>query len=58
VVPAGDEGAHDDGFDKQEDVVFAGVVGSDERAAGGVEGTLEEGAEDGRRDVSPVVAGG
>ena len=45
--PALFQRAHDDGFDEQEDVFFAGVVGADEGTAGGVEGTLEEGAEDG-----------
>jgi len=54
-IPALLEGANDDWFDEQEDVFFAGVVGSDEGAAGGVEGALEEGSEDGRGDVEPVV---
>ena len=45
LVPALLKGAHDDRFDEQEDVFGGGVVGADEGAALGVEGTLE-GAED------------
>jgi len=57
-LPAALEGLHDDGLDEEEDIVGAGVVGTDEGALGGVEGALEEGAEDSGLDVGPVVAGG
>ena len=55
IRPALLKRAHEYRLNEQEDVVFAGVVRSDERAAGGVERTLEEGSEDGGGDVSPVV---
>lgn len=56
--PALLEGSHEDGLDEEKDVFGGGVVGSDEGAAFGVEGALEEGAEDFGGDVGPVEVAG
>ena len=56
--PATAEGVHDDGLDEEEDVFGRGVMGADHGAFSGVEGALEEGAEDGGLNGGPVVLGG
>ena len=57
-LPLAAEGLHDHGLDDQVDVGGAGVVGAELGALGGVEGALEEGAEDGGLDVAPVLLRG
>jgi hypothetical protein len=57
-LPALLEGADEHRLDEQKDVFFAGVMRADEGAAGWGEGSLEEGAKDGRGDVGPVVVFG
>ena len=53
-LPLAAQGIHDHGLDDKLDVGGAGVVGAELGALGGVEGALEQGAENGWLDVAPV----
>ena len=56
--PLAAERLHDHRLHHELDVGSAGVVGAKLGALGGVEGPLEQGAEDGGLDVAPVLVGG
>ncbi len=53
-LPFAAQGRHEHGFDDEQDIFLAGVMGAKLGALGRVEAALEEGAEDGGLDLAPI----